>query len=475
MTKESHKDGTSEFQPGMKFEKGETDGLRQKKDFSHVALFETQTKHFTPQLEKFRDHVFDRLITQIDFTTVTRMDRSTLRAEIERFIHEYSEESQTRVTFHEQQQVADDIINDMIGLGPLEVLLKDPDINDILVNAFDTIFVERKGKLYLTNVRFRNRRHLMQVAQRIANFIGRRVDESSPMVDARLKDGSRVNVIVPPIALEDVSISIRKFSQATISLEEMVGFGSLSRAMCAFLKIAAKCRLNIIVAGGTGAGKTTLLNALSQLIEPNERIVTLEDSAELKLDQPHVIRLESRPPNIEGSGEVTIRDLVKNALRMRPDRIIVGECRGAEAFDMLQAMNTGHDGSMSTIHANSAREAINRLENMLLMAGNSLPIHVIRNYIVDAVDLIVHVARMRDGRRRITQICEVKEIVNGIIDFQDIFKFEYTSTDASGIIQGTYKVLETNPGILEKARWFGEENALLSSLQMQQAGTGDLA
>ncbi len=465
MSKGRQKDGSSDSHSREGTEKGGAEGLRQKKDFSNVALFETQAKRFTPQLEEFRDNVFDRLITQIDLATVSRMDRTALRSEIERFIVEYSEESHSRTTFHEQQQVADDIINDMIGLGPLEVLLKDSDINDILVNAFDTIFVERKGKLYLTNVRFRNKRHLLQVAQRIANFIGRRVDESSPMVDARLKDGSRVNIIIPPVALDDVSISIRKFSQKTISFDQMVEFGSLSKAMSDFLKIAAKCRLNVIVSGGTGAGKTTLLNALSQLINPNERIVTLEDSAELKLDQPHVVRLESRPPNIEGRGEVTIRDLVKNSLRMRPDRIIVGECRGAEAFDMLQAMNTGHDGSMSTIHANSAKEALDRLENMLLMTGHDLPNHVLRNYIAGAVDLIVHVSRMRDGKRRITQICEIREIVNSEIDYKNIFQFEYESTDEQGIIHGSYKVLEKTPYILEKAKWFGEEETLLSCLK----------
>lgn len=405
-----------------------------------LQKFDTKRIDFSEGLLTHRNLIFDRLINEIDLSSVSQMQKDVLQAEVERFITDYTDETRARISYHEQQQIAEDIINDMVGLGPLEVLLNDSTINDIMINAFDIVYVERFGKLFLTDVKFRNERHVMQIAQRIANMIGRRIDESSPMVDARLEDGSRVNIIIPPIALDGISISIRKFSSATITLDQMVKGGSLSRSMAEFLKIAAKSRLNIIVSGGTGAGKTTLLNALSQLINPNERIVTLEDAAELQLPQPHVVRLESRPANIEGEGAIHIADLLKNALRMRPDRIIVGECRGAEAFDMLQAMNTGHDGSMSTIHANDSIEALNRLENMLMMTGHELPPRVLKSYIGSSVHLVVHVDRMRDGKRRITQITEINGTKNDEICYQDIFKFSYTHDDDNGIMQGTHEV-----------------------------------
>ncbi len=431
----------------------------------NLARLETKTAHFSEALASYRNQIFDKLINEIDLATVSKMEREELRKEIERFITEYTDETQARISYHEQQQISEDIINDMIGLGPLEVLLNDPLINDIMVNSYNTIFVERQGKLYLTDVTFRNNRHVMQISQRIANMIGRRIDESSPMVDARLEDGSRVNIIIPPVALDGISISIRKFSSKTISLDQMVRGGSLSQHMANFLKVAAQCRLNIIVSGGTGAGKTTLLNALSQLISPNERIVTLEDSAELRLDQPHVVRLESRPANIEGEGQINIADLLKNALRMRPDRIVVGECRGAEAFDMLQAMNTGHDGSMSTIHSNSATEALSRLENMLLMTGHDLPPQVLKSYIGDSVNLIVHIDRMRDGHRRITQITEINGVTKGAVSHQDIFNFIYTHEDDEGIIQGDFNYLDTPVFMTEAARNFNLENELSASLK----------
>ncbi len=430
-----------------------------------LAKLETKSVHFSEAVSSFRNQIFDRLINEIDLATVSKMKKDELHQEIERFITEYTEENQARITYHEQQQIAEDIINDMIGLGPLEILLADPLINDIMVNAYNTIFVERQGKLYLTDVVFRSPRHVMQISQRIANMIGRRIDESSPMVDARLADGSRVNIIIPPVALDGISISIRKFSNKTITLDQMVKTGSLSQHMADFLKVAAQCRLNIIVSGGTGAGKTTLLNALSQLISPNERIVTLEDSAELQLAQPHVVRLESRPPNVEGEGTIKIADLLKNALRMRPDRIIVGECRGAEAFDMLQAMNTGHDGSMSTVHANSSVEALSRLENMLLMTGHDFPSQVLKSYIGDSINLIVHVDRMRDGRRRLTQITEINGVKKGVIQHQDIFRFHYTHDDEEGIIQGEFKNLNKPDSFVEIARTFKFEDDLMKSLR----------
>lgn len=435
------------------------------KDASGIPTYEVKTNRLSATLSAFRDRLFERLVSQIDLSTASRMSRADLKLEVEKFIIEYAQESQSRLSHPEQQAVAEDIVNDMVGLGPLEMLITDPAITDILVNAYDQVYVEYRGKLHKTNVIFRNERHVLQMAQRIANFVGRRVDESSPMVDARLKDGSRVNVIIPPIALAGVSISIRKFSKTLIDLDQMVKQHNMSQSIKSFLEVIAKSRLNVIVSGGTGSGKTTMLNALSQLIDPRERIVTIEDSAELRLAQPHVVRLESRPPNIEGVGEINIRDLVKNALRMRPDRIVVGECRGAEAFDMLQAMNTGHDGSMSTIHANNASEALHRMENMILMTGHALPNHVIRSYIADAVNVIVHVSRMRDGMRRVTQVTEVYGLEGDEIQYQDIFTFEYDHDDDEGRIFGSFKCQTPNPHLLEKVREYGLEKDLISSLR----------
>ncbi len=428
-------------------------------------IYKTRTLSESPQLTEFKDRVFDRLLKNIDLTAAARMPASELRREVEHYIFEFTEETHAQLNHKELQHVTDEIINDMLGLGPLEVILADPSINDIMVNAFDSVYVERFGKLMLTDVKFRSERHVLQIAQRIANQIGRRIDEASPMVDARLKDGSRVNIIIPPLALEGTSISIRKFSRRRIYLKDLAHNGSLSQAMFEFLKIASMCRLNIIVSGGTGAGKTTILNALSELIDPHERIVTIEDSAELKMMQPHVVRLESRPANLEGQGTIHIQDLVKNALRMRPDRIIVGECRGAETFDMLQAMNTGHDGSMSTLHANSAREAVNRLENMVLMTGHDLPNTVIKSYIKDAVDLIVHVARLRDGSRKVTQITEITGLTNGEIQTQDIFKYDYTTTE-EGKIEGQFRCMTQTPHVEEKFIHFGMKSEMDKALKM---------
>lgn len=396
-------------------------------------LFKTKDFVEPKDISDFKEKLFDLIIKQIDLSAASKMPRNELRREIEGYLVDYSKDMNLRISHKELQSIIDDIINDMIGLGPLEVLLNNPTINDIMINAYNKIFVEIKGKLFLTDVTFRNERHALQIAQRIANQIGRRIDESSPLVDARLKDGSRVNIVIPPVAIDGTSVSIRKFSRYSIHLKDMPATGNLSQEMVSFLSMVAKSRMNVIISGGTGAGKTTLLNALSELIDIQERIVSIEDAAELKLQQPHVVRLESRPANIEGQGMITIRDLVKNALRMRPDRIIIGECRGAEAFDMLQAMNTGHDGSMSTLHSNSTAEALSRLENMVLMSGNQLPNEVIKSYIGDAVDIIVQVARMRDGMRRIIQITEVTGYVNGEIRTNDVFYFHHTGSDATHI------------------------------------------
>lgn len=429
-------------------------------------VYSVQSLKLPQGLHEFRDRAFEEIIEAIDISAARKLSRPDLLSEVERFLNQLTAKSMVQVNYREQQQIANEIVNDMIGLGPLETLVHDESITDIMVNSPTSVFVERFGKLVPTDLTFRSDKHVMQIAQRIANQVGRRVDESSPMVDARLKDGSRVNVIIPPLALEGVSISIRKFSKKSISLDKMAEQGNISQQMLDFLKIASRCRLNIIVAGGTGAGKTTLLNALSQLIDPAERIVTIEDSAELKLQQPHVVRLESRPANIEGEGEVAIRDLLKNSLRMRPDRIVVGECRGAEAFDMLQAMNTGHDGSMSTLHANTAADTLSRMENMVLMAGYGLPNEVVKRYISDAVDLIVHISRMRDGIRRVGQITEVRDVQpDGHIDARDIFHFEYEGMDENGRIIGDFKASTHEPYFMEKVRYFNLENEMNAALR----------
>jgi len=434
-----------------------------------IPVYSVQSLKLPPALLDFREKAFDEIIENIDLGAARKLARSELQAEVERYLNQLTAKSLVQISYREQQHIANEIVNDMIGLGPLEALIHDETITDIMVNSPTSVFVERKGKLVPTDLTFRSDKHVLQIAQRIASQVGRRVDESSPMVDARLKDGSRVNVIIPPLALEGVTISIRKFSEVSISLDKMATQGNISEQMLKFLKIASRCRLNIIVAGGTGAGKTTLLNALSSLIDPQERIVTIEDSAELRLQQPHVVRLESRPANIEGEGEVSIRDLLKNSLRMRPDRIVVGECRGAEAFDMLQAMNTGHDGSMSTLHANTAEDALSRMENMVLMAGHKLPNDVVRSYIADAVDLVVHISRMRDGIRRVGQITEVREVgANGHIDARDVFTFHYEGMGDGDRINGQFKASDHEPFFMEKIRYYNLENEMREALGNQK-------
>jgi pilus assembly protein CpaF len=357
---------------------------------------------------------------------------ASIRAEVERMIAEIADAQRIGLSAREQRDLAAELVDDMLGLGPLAPLLEDESVTDIMVNGPFRVFVEQRGRLPLSPVRFRDATHLAGIAQRIGAQPGRRIDESSPMVDARLPDGSRVNIIFPPLSLLGPRLSIRKFAKRKIDFEQMVRNGSVSAQMARILEIAARARLNIIVSGGTGSGKTTMLNALSRLIDPSERIVTCEDAAELQLQQPHVIPLETRPQNLEERGEVTQRDLVRNALRMRPDRIILGECRGAEAFDMLQAMNTGHDGSMSTIHANTTRDAVTRIENMVLMGQTSLPARAIRQQIVSAVDLIVQVERMRDGVRRCTQITEVCGLEGEVVVLNDIFQWEYEGEEPGG-------------------------------------------
>jgi len=404
-------------------------------------------------------------LTRMDATAVASLHPERLLIEVERLISDLATERRVQLNGREQRTLATELVDDMLGLGPLEPLLLDDSINDIMVNGPDHTFVERSGKLVQVPVRFRDWTHLTNICQRIAASVGRRVDEASPMCDARLKDGSRVNIILPPLAIDGPSLSIRKFSKKPIDFEKLIGYGSLTPPIARVLEIAARCRLNIIVSGGTGSGKTTMMNAMSRFIDPAERIVTVEDAAELQLQQPHIVRLETRPASLEGKGEVNARDLVRNALRMRPDRIIIGEVRGAEAFDMLQAMNTGHDGSMSTIHANNTRDALARIENMVQMSSMGLSPRAIRTQVVAAVNLIVQVERQRDGGRRVTQVTEIAGIEGETQLLNDIFKFEVTGENATGRLVGRYEVSRIRSSFSERLQYFGLERAWMQALE----------
>jgi pilus assembly protein CpaF len=396
---------------------------------------------------------------EMDPTALAKLTPEELTQEVERTLAEIATQRRIQLNGREQRALARELVNDMLGLGPLEPLLEDDTITDIMVNGPDKVFVERRGKLELSSVRFRDAGHVAHVCQRIAVRVGRRIDESTPMVDARLKDGSRVNIVFPPLALDGPYISIRKFSRSRIDFARLVEFGSVSAQVAHLLEMAARARLNVIISGGTGSGKTTLLNALSSLIDIGERIVTIEDAAELQLQQPHVVRMETRTASLEGRGEVTQRDLVRNALRMRPDRIILGEVRGTEAFDMLQAMNTGHDGSMSTIHANTARDALTRIENMVQMGNMGLPSRSILTQIVGAVDLIVQIERQRDGVRRVVQITDVCGMEGDIATLNDIFRFELDGESLSGKIVGHYRCVRMRPSFQERLVYAGVERA----------------
>ncbi len=398
-------------------------------------------------------------LSRLDPSTVAGMSPERLGLEVERLVAEIATEQRIQLNAREQRRLSQDLVDDMLGLGPLEPLLEDEAVADIMVNGPERVFVERRGKVTLTNVRFRDRQHLANISQRVAAKIGRRIDESSPMVDARLDDGSRVNIVFPPLALDGPYLSIRKFSRRQIDIPKLVGFGSMSAQLGRALEIMGRARLNIIISGGTGSGKTTLLNAISRMIDPGERVVTIEDAAELQLQQPHVVRLETRPPNIEGRGEVTQRDLIRNALRMRPDRIIVGEVRGSEAFDMLQAMNTGHDGSMSTVHSNNTRDALTRVENMVQMSSMGLPSRAIKTQILSAVDVIVQVGRQRDGGRRVIQLTELVGLEGDVMTLHDIFSFEHEGEDAEGRLIGRWRPSRAVPSFAERLRYFGLERA----------------
>ncbi|MCZ4271723.1 CpaF family protein [Maritalea porphyrae] len=419
---------------------------------------------------KTKSSVFNALIDSIDLSQLATMEIESAREEIRDIVSEIIALKSIVMSISEQEDLLEDICNDVLGYGPLEPLLARDDIADIMVNGAATTYIEVDGKVRLTNVRFRDNAHLMNVCQRIVSQVGRRVDESSPICDARLPDGSRVNVIGPPLSIDGAALTIRKFKKDKLTLDQLVKFGSISPDGAEILQILGKVRANVLISGGTGSGKTTLLNCLTAFIESDERIITCEDSAELQLQQPHVVRLETRPPNLEGEGEITMRDLVKNCLRMRPERIIVGEVRGPEAFDLLQAMNTGHDGSMGTLHANSPREGLSRLESMITMGGYSLPSRTIREMIVSSVDVVVQAARLRDGSRRITHVSEIMGMEGDVIVTQDIFVYDILGEDANGDLIGRHRSTGiTKPKFAERARYYGEELNLVEALERANA------
>ncbi len=418
---------------------------------------------FEQSVHKIKEQVLPRLLERVDPEAAATLSKDELTEEFRPIILEVLAELKITLNRREQFALEKVLVDELLGFGPLEELLNDADVSDIMINGPDQTYIEKKGKLTLSGVVFRDEEHLFQIAQRIVNQVGRRVDQTTPLADARLKDGSRVNVIVPPLSLRGTAISIRKFSAKPITLDMLRDWNAMSNKMCTALKIAGACRMNIVISGGTGSGKTTMLNALSKMIDPGERVITIEDAAELRLQQPHWLPLETRPPNLEGQGAITIGDLVKNALRMRPDRIILGEIRGQECFDLLAAMNTGHDGSMCTLHANSPRECLGRMENMILMGDIKIPKEAISRQIADSVDLIVQIKRLRDGSRRVTSVTEVIGMEGDVIVTQELFKFEYLDEDKDGRIIGEYRALGMRPYTLEKARMFGFDQPFLEA------------
>ncbi len=416
------------------------------------------------KVDQARRAVQPGVMARIDLAAAVSLPRKELVRQLEGLVAELLVEHRLQLNRPEQDDLVYQIVNDMMGLGPLEPLLEDEAITDIMINGPKQIYVERAGKLDLTSVTFEDNAHLINICNRIVSRIGRRVDESSPICDARLADGSRVNIIIPPLAIDGASVSIRKFGKRQIGFDQMVHQGNISAAMATVLRIAARCRLNLVVSGGTGSGKTTLLNALSGMIDNGERVVTIEDAAELRMQQPHVVRLETRPPNLEGNGEVNMRDLVKNALRMRPDRIILGEVRGPEAIDLLQAMNTGHDGSMGTLHSNRPREALTRLENMVTMGVASLPPKAIRSQIAGSLQMIVQISRMRDGVRRITHITEVMGMEGEVVITQDLFTYEFKGETHDGKLAGAFKSSGLRPHFLPRAAYYGLDKVLMEAM-----------
>jgi pilus assembly protein CpaF len=414
---------------------------------------------------QIKSTIFNALIDTIDLGQLAQLDAESAREEIRDIVNEIISIKAVVMSIAEQEHLLQDICNDVLGYGPLEPLLARDDISDIMVNGAGRVFIEVAGKVQLTNIRFRDNAQLMNICQRIVSQVGRRVDESSPICDARLLDGSRVNVIGPPLSLDGPTLTIRKFKKDKLKLEDLVRFGSISPDAARVLQVIGRSRCNILISGGTGSGKTTLLNTLTAFIDVDERVITCEDAAELQLQQPHVVRLETRPPNLEGQGQITMRDLVRNCLRMRPERIIVGEVRGAEAFDLLQAMNTGHDGSMGTLHANSPREAISRLESMITMGGFSLPTKTIREMIVGSIDVIIQAERLRDGSRRITKITEVIGTEGDVVITQDLLTYEVLGEDENGRLSGRHVGTGiVRPAFWERARYYNLERELADAL-----------
>ncbi|AZO79750.1 MULTISPECIES: CpaF family protein [unclassified Bosea (in: a-proteobacteria)] len=424
---------------------------------------------------QMKSMIFGALIEAIDLSQLAKLDGESAREEIRDIINEIISLKNVVLSISEQEELLDDICNDVLGYGPLEPLLARDDIADIMVNGAGRTFIETGGKIQLTSIRFRDNAQLMNICQRIVSQVGRRVDEASPICDARLADGSRVNVIAPPLAIDGPALTIRKFKKDKLTLDQLVRFGAISPPGAEILKIIGRVRCNIVISGGTGSGKTTLLNCLTNYIEHDERVITCEDAAELQLQQPHVVRLETRPPNLEGSGAVTMRDLVKNCLRMRPERIIVGEVRGPEAFDLLQAMNTGHDGSMGTLHANTPRECLSRIESMITMGGFSLPSKTLREMICSSVDVIIQAQRMRDGSRRITHITEVMGMEGDVIITQDLMLYDVLGEDPNGRLIGRHRSTGIGrPRLWERARYFGDEQRLATALdQLELEGRAD--
>jgi pilus assembly protein CpaF len=406
--------------------------------------------HVSDEQLDMRLRLHARLIEEIDLSKLGELDETEMRRQVRRLVGDFARDSRLALNTAELDQMGEEVFDEMVGLGPIEPLLKDESINDILINGPFQVYVERRGELELTPIRFRDNDHLLRIVNRIVAAVGRRIDESSPMVDARLADGSRVNAAIPPIAIDGACVSIRKFSKKPLSFERLVAVGAMPACVAEFLAGAVKARVSTVISGGTGSGKTTLLNACSAAISHGERLITIEDAAELQLQQPHVVRMETRPPNIEGKGEIRQRELVKNALRMRPDRVILGEVRGEEAFDMLQAMNTGHEGSMATIHSNSAREAITRLEQMVAMGGMTISAEAVRGQIAAAVGMVVQVMRLSDGKRKVMSITEITGMEGNVVQMQDIFVFNRLRTEPDGTVVGEFRATGLRPKCLDE-------------------------
>ncbi len=409
----------------------------------------------TGEFEELKERIHNKLVDKLDVTRIGSIEGNELRREIRMVVEHLCDAEDTLLNRKERERLVEEVLDQALGLGPLELLLKDPSISDILINGPKSIYVERNGTMQRTNVEFRDGAQLLQIIDRIVSKVGRRVDETNPMVDARLPDGSRVNAIIPPLALDGAAVSIRRFGSNPLRLEDLLNFKAFTPEMIMFLEGAMKARLNMIISGGTGSGKTTLLNTLSSFIPNSDRIVTIEDAAELQLQQEHVVRLETRPANIEGKGEVLATDLVRNALRMRPERIIIGECRGPETLDMLQAMNTGHEGSLTTIHANSPRDGVARIETMIMMAGFELPIKAMRQQIASAVDVIIQVNRLQGGPRRVTEITEVVGMEQDTVVMQDVFKYVQDGVDESARAKGHFEATGVRPMCMDRLEAVG--------------------